>query len=75
MTAALSGLGFDMVTGEANYLLMHCADSGLCEKLRRKGILIRDCSGYDGLGPGWYRAAIRTEEENDALLKALWEVL
>ena len=44
------------------------------EKLRKRGILIRDCRSYAGLAEGWYRIAIRTEAENDGLLHALGEV-
>jgi len=38
-------------------------------------VLIRDCSNFAGLSEGWYRTAIRTTAENDALLKELGEVL
>ena len=75
MIEGLSKLGFDVIHGEANYLLLHSGDTSLCCKLRRRSILIRDCSGFDGLGPGWYRVAVRTEEENNALLDALREVI
>jgi len=43
----------------------------LGDKLRERGILLRDCSNYHGLGPGWYRAAVRSGEENQALLGAM----
>ena len=42
--------------------------------LREKGILIRNCENYAGLRPGWYRIAVRTHEENEALLRAVREV-
>ena len=38
-------------------------------------MLIRDCANYPGLGPGYYRVAVRTEAENDRLLAALAAVL
>jgi histidinol-phosphate/aromatic aminotransferase/cobyric acid decarboxylase-like protein len=44
------------------------------ELLSEKGILIRDCSNYRGLGGGWYRIAVRTHEENEQLLAAMREV-
>ena len=53
------------------YLPASCPD--LAEALREKGILLRACRNFRGLGPGWYRTAIRTAEENDALLRALKE--
>ena len=43
--------------------------------LAERGVLIRDCSNYHGLGPGWYRAAVRLEHENTTFLKILEEVL
>ena len=75
MFKALSDFGLRVLPGEANYLLFQCGDPALAEKLRARGILIRDCSNYSGLSRGWYRTAIRTAEENNALLTALSEVL
>ena len=75
MFAALSALGLRVIPGEANFLLFCCGDTALAEKLRERAILIRDCSDFSGLSKGWYRAAIRTAAENDALLTALSEVL
>lgn len=69
----LEALGFPAVPGEANYLLFH-SPIPLPEPLGRRGILIRDCGNYRGLGKGWYRAAVRTREENRRLLEALGEI-
>ena len=74
MIRALTALGLRVIPGEANYLLFFCEDGGLGEKLRKRGILIRDCRNYAGLTEGWYRIAIRTEAENDRLLHTLGEV-
>ena len=43
--------------------------------MRGQGVLIRDCANYSGLGPGYYRVAVRTGEENDRLLAAFAAVL
>lgn len=75
MAAALRALGLCVVPGEANYLLFYSADTALAEKLRRRGILIRDCADYTGLTPGWVRAAVRTEAENTILIQAIREAL
>ncbi|MFR4375241.1 MAG: pyridoxal phosphate-dependent aminotransferase [Acutalibacteraceae bacterium] len=75
LSAGLSALGCRVVPGEANYLLFFHADGSLAEKLRERGILLRTCGNYRGLSAGWYRAAVRTKEENDAFLQALREVL
>ncbi len=75
LAEGLSALGCRVCPGEANYLLFHHPDGALSQKLRPKGILLRDCRNYPGLSPGWYRAAVRTKEENQALLRAMREVL
>ncbi len=60
--------------GEANYLLFS-APLGLKQKMLSRGILIRDCAQYPGLGEGWYRVAVRRHEDNIRLVAALKEVL
>lgn len=66
----LEKTGFRVCASEANYLLFHGPD-WLSEKLRKKGISIRDCSNYHGLGKGWYRIAVRTHEENAVLIDGI----
>lgn len=66
----LARLGFSVLPGQANFLFFR-AQPGLVEALHPLGILLRDCSSMRGLGPGWYRTAVRTPEENAALLSAL----
>lgn len=58
---------------DANYLFFR-ADPDLNERLAKRGILIRDCSNYKGLGRGYFRIAVRTPEENNRFLCALAEV-
>ncbi len=70
----LSRLGLRVVPGEANYLLFY-SPTPLVQPLRERGILLRDCGNYHGLCDGWYRAAVRTGEENDRLTAALEEIL
>ena len=75
MIRALTALGLRVIPGKANYLLFCCEDKELGEKLRKRGILIRDCRNYAGLTEGWYRIAIRSAAENDRLIHTLGEVL
>ena len=70
----LEGLGFPVVGSRANYLFFRGADGALARRLRPMGILLRNCGNYPGLGPGWYRAAVRAREENAAFLAALKKV-
>ena len=74
LAAALKGLGFSVIPGEANYLLFQ-SRTPLVEPLKEKGILLRACGNYVGLDETWYRAAIRTAEENRRLILALKEAL
>ena len=75
LAARLTALGCSVVPGEAIYLLFFCPGPELDAKLRRRGILIRNCENYAGLCPGWYRVAVRTEPENQRLVAALSEVI
>ena len=74
MTDQLRRLGLTCFAGSANYLLFRGPENlaGLCA---RRGILIRDCSDFRGLGRGYYRIALRQKYENDQLLQVLSEVL
>ena len=71
MIRALQALTLKVYRSEANYLFFRASQPDLAEQLRKKGILIRDCSQYRSLGPGYYRVAIRTESENKRLIAAL----
>ena len=71
---ALEELGCQVIPGEANYLLFHSEHTDLDKKLLHYGIFIRDCSMYEGLGPGWYRIAVRGAEDNEILINTLKEV-
>ena len=75
LSAGLTALGCRVCPGEANYLLFFQGIPALPQKLAQRGVLIRDCSNYHGLGHGWYRAAVRTEAENGEFLKIMKEVL
>lgn len=66
----LRELGFWVCPSQTNYILFR-GEAGLADRLRERGAAIRDCANFEGLGPGWYRAAVRLREENDALLDAM----
>ena len=76
LAAELRALGLTVTEGQANYLLFRAAGTaGLKERLLARGILIRSCANYRGLGPDYYRVCVRSGEENWRLLAALKEVL
>ena len=74
LTDGLRALGLRVLDGRANYLLFQAPET-LGEALRQRGAVLRSCANYPGLGPGWYRTAVRTGPENEQLLKLLAEVL
>lgn len=70
----LTGLGITVIASNANYIFIKDEGTGLKplhELLFERGILIRNCDNYNGLGPGFYRICIRTHEENVMLIGAL----
>ena len=70
MTGELEKLGLQVCPSQANYLLVR-SGKPLTAPLLERGILIRDCANYEGLGPGWYRFAVKSRAENRVLLDAL----
>ena len=69
----LRACGLRVVPSQANYILFQCSKE-LYEPLLARGFLIRRCGNYEGLDNSWYRIAVRTADENAALLAALREV-
>ena len=70
LAAGLTDLGLSVCPSQANYVLFR-GPAGLDAALLRQKIAIRSCAEDPGLGEGWYRAAVRLPEENQALLDAL----
>lgn len=70
----LEKLGFTVCPSQANYLLFK-SSRDIFHPLLEQGILLRDCSNYRGLGPGWYRTAVKLPEENQALIQAMGDCL
>ncbi|HET6689187.1 MAG TPA: aminotransferase class I/II-fold pyridoxal phosphate-dependent enzyme [Rubrobacter sp.] len=60
--------------GAANFLLVRGPD-GLPESLARRSVLVRGCGPFYGLGPEYFRVAVRSAEENGRLVAAIKEEL
>ena len=62
-----------------NFLLIQLVDwldaGEFVAKMRKKGIMIRDCSNYPGLNSKFVRIAVRTAIENKLFLDKLQELL
>lgn len=70
----LKEMEFKVFPSNANFILFY-SEKRLYEPLLEKGILIRDCSNFRGLKPGFYRVAVKTRKENKLLLKAIEEII
>ena len=66
--------GLHPFPGAANFLLVRGPD-GLPERLARRGVLVRGCSPFIGLGPEYFRVAVRGEAENSRLVAQIKEEL
>ncbi|HHY12236.1 MAG TPA: threonine-phosphate decarboxylase [Firmicutes bacterium] len=72
--------GIEAYSPSANYVLLDLRGTGFtAERLQKalgpKGILIRDCSNYPFLDEYYARVAVRTREDNTALLATLEDIL
>ncbi len=73
----LLGLGVEVSPGsQAPFLL--CRVPGrpdVRDRLRRLGIAVRRGDTFPGLGPDWFRVAVRDPRASDRLVQALWALL
>ncbi|MBD5550422.1 MAG: aminotransferase class I/II-fold pyridoxal phosphate-dependent enzyme [Lachnospiraceae bacterium] len=70
MEEELRRKGFQTFPSVSNFITFY-SDIPLYERLLEKGILIRDCSNFRGLGKGFYRIAVKSRKENEILFMAL----
>jgi threonine-phosphate decarboxylase len=66
--------GLTPFPGAANFMLVQ-GPEGLSGRLTRRGILVRGCELFPGLGPGYFRVAVRGADENRRLLAGMREEL
>lgn len=74
LRSELERLGLACFEPAANFIFFRGPVS-LGEECRKRRILIRDCSNYEGLEKGFWRVAVRTREENRMLVRVLEEIL
>ena len=63
-------IGITQAKGEANMIFFQSRPK-LHTFSVMHGILLRDCSNFEGLEEGWYRVAVRGREENEKLVEML----
>ena len=74
MLEQLEALGCRPYPTDTVYILFQ-APRELYGPLLERGILIRDCREIPGLGPGYYRIAVRDRAANRVLIRHLQEVM
>lgn len=70
LTENLRNFGFKVYPSEANFILFY-TELPLDEMLLSEKFLIRNCTNFDGLEQGYFRTAVRSHEENSALVSAI----
>lgn len=73
--ALLEELGARPLPSEANFLLVDFGRdmTETVRRLRERGILVRTCESF-GLGPNLLRLAVRTDGENERLIKEIEDI-
>jgi threonine-phosphate decarboxylase len=72
----LNRLGIKFFPSSINfYLIKHQSGAEIRESLKRKRILLRDCSNFRGLDSRFIRIAVKTHRENALLIKELGYLL
>lgn len=72
LTNALRSLGVRVWPSVANFVLAELP--GAVDRLRAQGIAVRPCRSFPGLDDRYIRVAIRTDAENDRLVRAVEEI-
>jgi threonine-phosphate decarboxylase len=68
-------LGIEFFPSQANfYLLKTKGTRKVHERLKLKGVIVRDCSNFIGLDNSYIRVAIRSRSNNTLLLKELQKI-
>lgn len=79
LVEALTRLGCKVSPGEANFLLVELPDPwhaiDMQRELGQRGILIRSCAMYAGLGDGHIRIAVKGSEANRLFLAEIQNVM
>lgn len=72
LSDALRDSGIFVYDGAANFLLVKAA-SDFAARMKTHGIMVRTCTDFYGLSDRHFRIAVRTHEENLALIAAVRE--
>ncbi len=66
----LNEAGIRVFDSDANFMLIK-AEENFKEKMLRKGILVRACDNFEGLGKEYFRIAVKNHEDNKIFTEAV----
>ena len=72
--------GFKFAAPDANFFFINVRKSGftaaeLKSKMLKQGVLIRDCTSFNGLDEFYIRVAVKTHNENERMLSSFKRIL
>lgn len=80
MEQSFGKMGIQFFPSAINYYLLKIPPTpplpkwGIINNLREKGILVRDCSNFRGLGSSYIRVAVKSRGDNEMLLRELSDI-
>ena len=74
LSSRLAALGIHVFPSDANFLLCK-SPVPLCEKLLKRGIMVRNASNFLTLDERYFRVCVSDKAQNDLLIKEISEVL
>lgn len=72
LTDSLRKCGIHVYRSDANFLMLR-TNSQFAESMLKAGIIIRQCANFRNLDESYFRIAVRTNEENCQLIRAVKE--
>lgn len=70
----MESLGIEIFKSRTHYFTFK-GHPNLWIELKKRGVLIRDLSNVQSLGPGFFRFSLRKPQDNDELIKALMDIV
>ena len=70
LTSRLREIGLCVFDSDANFILLR-SEKPLYEPMLKRGILVRSCANFRGLGENYTRIAVKLREENEAFIEEI----
>jgi threonine-phosphate decarboxylase len=68
----LRDIGIEFLPSAVNFYLLRTGNSDrVCQGMKEKGMIVRDCSNFRGLDDSYIRVAVMSRRENEKLISGL----